>query len=282
MNTPSATLAPIPVYRALPRNAQLAQLCWNTTSGDDLFVGVTVDLDTGRVTLDKYQVCERSNIDYSCSRTLEFQAPGQGMVSFDVYPEEGTNDWCVVPGELLKLQAIDAGAVLDHLAAPSAQPVTGIGSAPKAWLLNMTDAPPGEAMPWLYLDGKLAYFALERLNRQSSTAKATLEPLFTSTAKVLCALADELLVESGYQAMPLEPTDEIIRSMLAVDSPATYRDYLRHPANGEGSVKTTEAAIAKEVKTYKAALAAVLRTLRQTEQVNDKAYGEVLKNYVAP
>ncbi|HGA3038682.1 TPA: hypothetical protein ACIR5X_000162 [Serratia marcescens] len=61
-------------------------------------------------------------------------------------------------------------------------------------------------------------------------------------------------VSSGYKLVPVEPTDEQLRAMLAVIWPATYREYLRHPDNGPKSSQKTEG----DIKTATAQYAAML------------------------
>lgn len=56
----------------------------------------------------------------------------------------------------------------------------------------------------------------------------------------------------------MEPSDEMLRAQLAVDKPGTYREYLRHPANGPASAKECEQEIATATKRLQAMLRAVL------------------------
>lgn len=52
--------------------------------------------------------------------------------------------------------------------------------------------------------------------------------------------------------LPIEPTDEHLRVLLAAQWPATYKEYLRHPLNGPGNAKMTEEHIALAKKQYAA------------------------------
>jgi len=63
--------------------------------------------------------------------------------------------------------------------------------------------------------------------------------------------------ETNSVNVPEEPTEEMLRAMLAVRWPATYRDCLRSPHNGPQTAKQTEIDIAVVVKQYKAALAVI-------------------------
>lgn len=60
------------------------------------------------------------------------------------------------------------------------------------------------------------------------------------------------------QARPLPPeaTDEMLRAMLAVRWPATYREHLRHPMNGPESQKQNEEEIKVAQLQYRAAVKA--------------------------
>ncbi len=61
---------------------------------------------------------------------------------------------------------------------------------------------------------------------------------------------------SDVKVVPVEPTDEMVRVSLAVDLPATYRTYLRHPSNGLKAAADTERAIERERKRWSAMLSA--------------------------
>lgn len=63
-------------------------------------------------------------------------------------------------------------------------------------------------------------------------------------------------VSSGYKLVPVEPTDEQMRLMLAVQWPALYREHLRHPLNGPKSREENERQIAIVKRQYAAMLAA--------------------------
>ncbi|MGQ5788525.1 hypothetical protein ACUNI0_14455 [Serratia sp. IR-2025] len=63
-------------------------------------------------------------------------------------------------------------------------------------------------------------------------------------------------VSSGYKLVPVEPTDEQLRLMLAVQWPALYREHLRHPLNGPKSREENERQIAIVKRQYAAMLAA--------------------------
>lgn len=56
--------------------------------------------------------------------------------------------------------------------------------------------------------------------------------------------------------VPREPTDEMLRVSLATDLPASYREHLRHPLNGEKTAREVERAIAKERGRWASMLAA--------------------------
>jgi hypothetical protein len=57
-------------------------------------------------------------------------------------------------------------------------------------------------------------------------------------------------------ALPAEPTDEMIRAFLAVEWPATHREYLRHPDDGPNSAADTERRIALAKRQYAALIKA--------------------------
>lgn len=63
--------------------------------------------------------------------------------------------------------------------------------------------------------------------------------------------------ETNSVNVPEEPTEEMLRAMLAVRWPATYRDYLRHPMAGPETIKQQERDITIVRKEYLAALAVI-------------------------
>ncbi|OKP52123.1 hypothetical protein A8A12_01720 [Serratia marcescens] len=63
-------------------------------------------------------------------------------------------------------------------------------------------------------------------------------------------------VISGYKLVPIEPNDEQLRLVLAVQWPASYREHLRHPLNGPKSREENERQIAIAKRQYAAMLAA--------------------------
>lgn len=62
--------------------------------------------------------------------------------------------------------------------------------------------------------------------------------------------------KAAMRLVPVEPTDEMIRTSLAIERPATYRDHLRHPDAGPKTAAETEALIERERKRWSAMLAA--------------------------
>lgn len=60
------------------------------------------------------------------------------------------------------------------------------------------------------------------------------------------------VVPRGYALVPIRPTEEQLRGMLAVQWPATYREYLRHPMNGPENKKENEKQIAVAERQYDA------------------------------
>uniref|UniRef100_A0AAU8L073 Uncharacterized protein n=1 Tax=Serratia phage Kevin TaxID=3161161 RepID=A0AAU8L073_9CAUD len=62
------------------------------------------------------------------------------------------------------------------------------------------------------------------------------------------------VVPNGYALVPIQPTEEQLRRMLAVQWPATYREYLRHPMNGPENQKENEKQIAMAQRQYDAAV----------------------------
>lgn len=63
-------------------------------------------------------------------------------------------------------------------------------------------------------------------------------------------------IPRGYKLVPVEPTEEIIRSMLAVRWPATYRNALRFSSSGPATAAQTERDIAEAKEQFGAMLAA--------------------------
>jgi hypothetical protein len=63
-------------------------------------------------------------------------------------------------------------------------------------------------------------------------------------------------VAEGWKLVPVEPTEEMLRASLATDLPATYREHLRHPANGPDTAKQNEARIRHVIKRWANQLAA--------------------------
>lgn len=66
----------------------------------------------------------------------------------------------------------------------------------------------------------------------------------------------EQVVPDGWKLVPIEPTDEQLRLMLAARYPATFREYLRNPLNGHKSRVEAEILIVEVTNQYKNALAA--------------------------
>ncbi|AFX93646.1 hypothetical protein G646_gp178 [Serratia phage phiMAM1] len=62
------------------------------------------------------------------------------------------------------------------------------------------------------------------------------------------------VVPRGYALVPIQPTEEQLRRMLAVHWPATYREYLRHPMNGPENKKENEKQISQAERQYAAIL----------------------------
>jgi len=56
----------------------------------------------------------------------------------------------------------------------------------------------------------------------------------------------------------LEPTEGMVEAGLASEWPATYREYLRHPASGPKAMAQTEQEITLETKRFRAAIQAAL------------------------
>lgn len=63
-------------------------------------------------------------------------------------------------------------------------------------------------------------------------------------------------IPEGYKLVPVDPTEEIIRSMLAVRWPATYRNALRFSCSGPATAAQTERDIAEAEEQFGAMLAA--------------------------
>jgi hypothetical protein len=63
-------------------------------------------------------------------------------------------------------------------------------------------------------------------------------------------------VSQGCKLVPVDPTDEQLRAMLAVIWPATYREHLRHPDNGPVSIARAEEEIKHAKEQYAAAMLA--------------------------
>lgn len=77
------------------------------------------------------------------------------------------------------------------------------------------------------------------------------------------ALPAPAVQPEGWKLVPVEPTDEMLRVHLAVDWPAIYREYLRHPDNGPGWTKDNEANITRARRRYAAMLSASPDVQRQ-------------------
>jgi hypothetical protein len=90
-----------------------------------------------------------------------------------------------------------------------------------------------------------------QLERELDRTKAELTEL-----RVQMARSAGDAVPAGFKLVPVEPTEEMLRVQLAVEWPATYRDFLRHPASGEKTKADTEKEIAKAKKRWTAMLAA--------------------------
>lgn len=78
-------------------------------------------------------------------------------------------------------------------------------------------------------------------------------------AKLLRQAADALQAQGcpkGWKLVPDLPDDEMIRAALAIEWPAQYRFYLRHPDNGPKTAEQTEARIKREMRRYAAMLSA--------------------------
>lgn len=55
----------------------------------------------------------------------------------------------------------------------------------------------------------------------------------------------------GYVIIKTEPTDEVLRQMLAVEFPAVFRKHLRNPLNGPKTSADTEELIKRVTQEYK-------------------------------
>lgn len=64
-------------------------------------------------------------------------------------------------------------------------------------------------------------------------------------------------VPEGRKPMPVDPTDEILRAILAVEFPAIYKTQLRNPLNGPRSADDAEKDIARATKQYAAIFSAI-------------------------
>ena len=64
-------------------------------------------------------------------------------------------------------------------------------------------------------------------------------------------------IPEGYILVPVEPDDEIIRRMLAVRWPATYRSCLRFQGSGPETSARTESDIFEAKKQYTAAISTI-------------------------
>lgn len=64
-------------------------------------------------------------------------------------------------------------------------------------------------------------------------------------------------IPEGYVLVPVEPDDEIIRRMLAVRWPATYRSCLRFQGSGPETSARTESDIFEAKKQYTAAISTI-------------------------
>lgn len=64
-------------------------------------------------------------------------------------------------------------------------------------------------------------------------------------------------VPEGWKPVPVDPTDEILRAILAVEFPAIYKTHLRNPLNGPRSAADAEKDIARATKQYAAILDAI-------------------------
>jgi hypothetical protein len=70
-------------------------------------------------------------------------------------------------------------------------------------------------------------------------------------------LGSRLTVEGAEAVVvPVEPTEEMVRVSCAVDYPASYRQYLRHPMNGTSAAAATEKHISSAKARYRAMLSA--------------------------
>jgi hypothetical protein len=65
---------------------------------------------------------------------------------------------------------------------------------------------------------------------------------------------DKPKVPSGYKLVPIEPTDEMLRQALIVESPATYAQSLRRKKDGPKTQGIVEADIDRVAKQYHAML----------------------------
>lgn len=97
------------------------------------------------------------------------------------------------------------------------------------------------------------YCEIDRLTAELAEATSTIGRLNV----YLKALESQLSELKQGVVIPTEPTDEMIRLILAVEYPATYRQYLRHPDNGPKSYAETEARIERVKKQYSAIIATV-------------------------
>ena len=64
------------------------------------------------------------------------------------------------------------------------------------------------------------------------------------------------IAPEGWKLVPITPTDEMLRAHLAVDYPYTYKEFLRHPYNGEKTSVAAELDVAKASRRWASMLAA--------------------------
>ncbi len=98
--------------------------------------------------------------------------------------------------------------------------------------------------------------AMDELKTNWPLDHKLIEDEFARLNQINVELQERLDSLKQARPLPLEATDEMLRAMLAVRWPATYREHLRHPMNGLESQKQNEAEIKVAQLQYRAAVEA--------------------------
>lgn len=105
-------------------------------------------------------------------------------------------------------------------------------------------------------DVNSALVMLDRIETTDPADDDRIEEIKRIIRQLTTTPVNSQVIPDGWKLVPIEPTDEQLRLMLAARYPATFREHLRNPLNGHKSRVEAEILIVEVTNQYKNALAA--------------------------